>query len=824
MQSDANSTARNTTDSTESTRHEYEKTLNLLARTKSRQVFLLKCRRLHIVPRFIMDRTNRVLKPYDKESAKTRNSVSSHISSLNFALLNIEIGICCNAVRDITSKIERLRTLGSYANSNETITVHGTNYKNALKSHNTQLHGKLRNLVASQGILNDIKFDESCIKNLTTTPIPNDVLTLLSLGPKFAVCPQNPSIRDLITDIECIVTRFTKEPVTRITRGQLGYTLKKSFEQQKKENRITRFLRTAAKHTQDFLRQNKNLMVTNSDKGSVTIIAEKSDYEDKMVTLLQGDEYEIISSDITEKCQKTNNRLVSKLCKEKFIDVVERKRLTTYTATAPRIFAQFKYHKPGNPVRPIVSTINSPAYKLSRYLATVLRKAFNEPKFNIKNSMEFLQRVKKTRIDPNNVLVSFDVVNCFSNIPTELALKLIERDFDKVARVSKIPKDMFIDLLRFCLHDCNFFKYNNLFYKQKFGLFMGSSLAPILVERVIEDAIVETMCKISCVPDFWFIYVDDNLTSLPANKIDETLKALNEYHPKVQLTMEVQENNKINFLDMTVYKHGSTVTTKWYHKPIASNRMLNYYSAHPRHTVINTAKAFAERALRLSSTQYKREIINKISAILEKNNFPKDIINKIIHEKTNMDITLNQTLAHPTNVTWNNATRRAPPKEFASLTYVPQMSEALTKQLKYFAPNVTIAGKPPLKNGRFFANMKAKQSLLEKSGCVYKLECTDCDKIYIGETQQKLGKRVYQHQYDVEKKKTSTALAAHSTIQKHKFDFDNVSILCRERIKQRLQIQEINHIIQNEEKTCNFKTDSSAIGPLYYCLLKANNT
>lgn len=164
-------------------------------------------------------------------------------------------------------------------------------------------------------------------------------------------------------------------------------------------------------------------------------------------------------------------------------------------------------------------------------------------------------------------------------------MNIIERDLTKIAEHSSIPKTLFMNLLSFCLNECNCFQYENKYYRQKHGLFMGSSLAPILVERVIEDAVDNTLSKIGCAPDFWFIYVDDQLlSSVPANKVNEINDVLNSYHPKVQFTTEVQEDNKINFLDTTLIKDGDRIWSKWYHKPMASNRMLNYFSAHPFHT------------------------------------------------------------------------------------------------------------------------------------------------------------------------------------------------------------------------------------------------
>lgn len=209
----------------------------------------------------------------------------------------------------------------------------------------------------------------------------------------------------------------------------------------------------------------------NSDKGSVTILSRLGDYQEKMQILLSSSDYQRIDQDMTGKCQRKNNLLVAQLRRAGHITVPEKIRLTTYTATAPRIFGQYKYHKDGNPVRPIVSTINSPAYELSRFLATILKEAFSRPKFNIRNSAEFLGKLKHTPISNDNILVSFDVVNCFSNISVELALRIIERDFVHIATVCEIPRAKFMELLRFCLVDCNFFRYENNYYRQVMGLY-----------------------------------------------------------------------------------------------------------------------------------------------------------------------------------------------------------------------------------------------------------------------------------------------------------------------------------------------------------------
>lgn len=63
---------------------------------------------------------------------------------------------------------------------------------------------------------------------------------------------------------------------------------------------------------------------------------------------------------------------------------------------------------------------------------------------------------------------------------------------------------------------------------------MGSSLAPILVERVIEEIVDKSLEELSLKPDFWKTYVDEHLTSIKLEEIDTLEKKLNSFDPNVR--------------------------------------------------------------------------------------------------------------------------------------------------------------------------------------------------------------------------------------------------------------------------------------------------
>ncbi len=111
------------------------------------------------------------------------------------------------------------------------------------------------------------------------------------------------------------------------------------------------------------------------------------------------------------------------------------------------------------------------------------------------------------------------------------------------------------------------------------------------------------------------------------------------------------------------------------------------------------------------------------------------------------------------------------------------------------------------------------------TGVVYLITCLDQDTKYIGETIQRLSTRTGQHENDCseanlnKRNKNRTALATHVKETGHKFDFNLVKILKRERNKSKLQIQEVIQIIMHEGETCNFTSDAVVIGPAYGNLL-----
>lgn len=93
---------------------------------------------------------------------------------------------------------------------------------------------------------------------------------------------------------------------------------------------------------------------------------------------------------------------------------------------------------------------------------------------------------------------------------------------------------------------------------------------------------------------------------------------------RIQFTFELEHDNYIPFLDMTVYRDETIreYVTNWYRKPVASGRMFNYHSIHPMSQRISAALGLIDRVNRLSDGRFKESNKSRIKRLSSPINKP----------------------------------------------------------------------------------------------------------------------------------------------------------------------------------------------------------
>ena len=142
-----------------------------------------------------------------------------------------------------------------------------------------------------------------------------------------------------------------------------------------------------------------------------------------------------------------------------------------------KLYGMCKVHKEGYPLRPVISMLNSPEYKLAKYLDNFIKP--NIPiSFSCDSTDLFLDNLKAFSINPNMKVVSFDVVSLFTNIPLIETINIIANSLYDInsKKTPPFPKPAFIKLLT--LASQGIFMYKDKIYKQTDGVAMGSPLGP----------------------------------------------------------------------------------------------------------------------------------------------------------------------------------------------------------------------------------------------------------------------------------------------------------------------------------------------------------
>lgn len=130
------------------------------------------------------------------------------------------------------------------------------------------------------------------------------------------------------------------------TRARITHITTQFINHNKNDDRISKvdnFLIRTLEKTNEFMKDNRDIVVTSRDKGNNTVVMNIQDYKDKMIVLLDDDStYYKVETDPTIEVQKEDNKMITELAKKGYIEIDEKKRLLMDTAIPPRIYGNPK--------------------------------------------------------------------------------------------------------------------------------------------------------------------------------------------------------------------------------------------------------------------------------------------------------------------------------------------------------------------------------------------------------------------------------------------------------------------------------------------------
>ena len=329
---------------------------------------------------------------------------------------------------------------------------------------------------------------------------------------------------------------------------------------------------------------------------------------------------------------------------------------------------------------------------------------------------------------------------------------------------------------------------------------MGKKFAPAYANIYMADWEHTVFPKCPKLPSLYVRYLDDifGIWTHTEEDFKEFINILNAHHAAIKVKFNLQ-TEEIEFLDTQVFIKKVNdelwgLGTRVYFKPTDTHALLHKKSFHPRHTFRGIVKSQLIRFWRICSEPKDVENSTRILfEALRKRGYSRTFLRNI---KTEVRLLFKEKqvaqVAEPNNnmvplvTTFSTASPHFSAlikRNFKNLQDAcPSLANfriisAFRKNnnLKDFLVHATLRNdKPQQRKVVHFKSIKYVKNIYtgtekpvwqtfqpESTNLVYLIQCKVCEKLYVGQTQNRLTERLYQHLYHIDQNKKHTMLYEH---------------------------------------------------------------
>ncbi|CAF4131782.1 unnamed protein product, partial [Rotaria sordida] len=385
-----------------------------------------------------------------------------------------------------------------------------------------------------------------------------------------------------------------------------------------------------------------NVILQKSDKSKVFHLGKVEDYRKKSKEYMDKTQaYQClgINDPLFELIQRTNKYLLDlRLAKWITQKQYELLSIKPNEVELAHLYYLPKAHKPGTPLRPIISGLKHPTIKISKFLDDLLRPLFDKmaQETTVTSGFELVKKLQKWSIlnmNGNTIFCTIDVVDLYTMIPQVEGVLSLKKmlDYLKLKKVGGLRVETIIRLSRFVMQN-NYFSYDGQFYHQIRGGAMGSPLTLTMANCYMFFFERQIVKQIKNSGGLYFRYIDDLFIVInwPARHLLKQIDKWKNFDENIKLNPNI--NSFATFLDLYMENRDGVLFTTVYQKPSYEPYYLPFNSIHPLHMKKNIPFTMLLRVIRYCSTfqTYLNER-EKLRMALLFNKYP----NKLIEEQFN---------------------------------------------------------------------------------------------------------------------------------------------------------------------------------------------
>jgi len=421
-----------------------------------------------------------------------------------------------------------------------------------------------------------------------------------------------PPWNSITDETKSSLERITQETNKIINPISLGSGIYRQIRNKYKDNNLSKNELMALRQ----LKNNNNIVIKPADKGGAIVVMDRSLYLAEGQRQLHNTAYyKRLSDHIYPDTIPIINNVLNKLYNKGYITDKQLIYLSSKQddVKARQFYLLPKIHKdrkkwPNDRMpegRPIVSDCGSETHRVSEYIDYFLQPLATSHEAYIKDTYDFVDKIRNSEIDKTDILVTGDVTALYTNMRIDIIMHSIKEIFSEFPATGR-PDEELLELLHITLTR-NDFAFADKIFQQVCGTAMGKRYAPSLANIYLRkfDRLAKQGFHIK--PKIYWRYLDDIYLIWPGTV--ENLKLyeqfLNSLIPGITVKL-IAKNNIIEYLDTRTYKYFTSdnrciLKTKPYFKSTDTHQLLHKKSYHPQHTFRGLLKSQFIRFKRISS-------------------------------------------------------------------------------------------------------------------------------------------------------------------------------------------------------------------------------